>query len=64
MLEFAHQGRDPDRSRDAVRHMRRAGFSDREMLEIVVVAGLFHDYNYRVSRLGLELEDWFVDRRA
>ena len=40
--------------------LRGLGWEDREILEAVLVAGLFHDYNLRVSLLGLELEDWFV----
>lgn len=40
--------------------MHDTGFSDREILEIIIVAGLFHDFDLRVSRLGLEMEDWFT----
>ena len=42
-----------------VDHLRELGLSDRQILEAVIVAGFFRDFNLRVSLLGLELEDWF-----
>ena len=46
------------REQKDVDHLRELGLSDRQILEAVIVAGYFRDYNLRVSLLGLELEDW------
>ena len=56
MLDFAVTER-PDLSGPAeVERMRGLGIDDRRMLEIIIVAGFFRDYNLRVSIFGLEIE--------
>ena len=42
-----------------IERLREAGLDDRAILEAAIVSGFFRDYNWRVSALGLELEDWF-----
>ncbi|MEM7216142.1 MAG: carboxymuconolactone decarboxylase family protein [Pseudomonadota bacterium] len=61
MISFALS---QDQSSAPVDKMRNNEFSDDELLEIIIVAGFFHDYNLRVSRFGLELEDWFSEEHA
>ncbi|MGI9353134.1 MAG: carboxymuconolactone decarboxylase family protein [Rhizobiaceae bacterium] len=51
-----------DPTSEPVEAMQKAGFSDDEMLEIIIIAGFFHDYNLRVNRFGLQLEDWFIEK--
>ena len=41
--------------------LHKRGWSDRQILEMVMIAALFEDYNARVNLLGLELEDWAGD---
>ncbi len=62
MLDFATTDRPDQSNADTIEAMRRLGFDDRQLLEIVIVAGFFHDYNLRVSMFGLELEDWAGQR--
>ncbi|MDH3689638.1 MAG: hypothetical protein OEU36_09205, partial [Gammaproteobacteria bacterium] len=59
LLEFALTARPDLTNQTDVDKLKALGISDREILEAVVVAGFFRDYNLRVSILGLELEDWF-----
>lgn len=57
MLDFVLTER-PDLSAQVnIDRLRELGFDDRQILEMIVVAGFFHDYNLRVSIFGLELED-------
>ena len=56
MVEFATMERPDQASQDHVDNLRKRGWSDRQILEIVMIAALFEDYNKRVSLLGLELE--------
>ena len=63
MLDFALAERPDQASQADVDGLRANGFDDRQVLEIVLVAGLFRDYNFRVSILGLELEPWFAAAR-
>ena len=58
LLDFVGTTRADQSRPEAVDVLRGLGWEDREILEAVLVAGLFHDYNLRVSLLGLELEDW------
>ena len=37
--------------------LRRLGLDDRQVLETIVVAGFFRDYNLRVSIFGLQIEE-------
>lgn len=59
ILAFALTGRPDLTQQTNVDRLCSLGCSDREILEAVIVAGFFRDYNLRVSILGLELEDWF-----
>ena len=64
MVEFVTMER-PDRARqNDIDTLRKRNWSDRQILEIVMIAALFEDYNRRVSLLGLELEDWSGDSRV
>ena len=58
MLDFATMARPDEATEGTVERLREHGFSDRQILEIIIVAGFFEDYNLRVSIFGLELEDW------
>ncbi len=58
MLDFATMPQPHEASEGDVERLREHGFSDRQILEIIVVAGFFEDYNLRVSIFGLEMEDW------
>lgn len=58
MLDFATTARPHEATEGTVERLRENGFSDRQILEIIVVAGFFEDYNLRVSIFGLEIEDW------
>ncbi len=58
MLDFATTPRPHEATEGTVERLREHGFSDRQILEIIVVAGFFEDYNLRVNIFGLELEDW------
>ena len=58
MLDFAVTARPDEATEGDVERLREHGFSDRQILEIIVVAGFFEDYNLRVSIFGLEMEDW------
>ena len=57
MIEFATRQRPDQASQDDVDHLRGCGWSDRQILEIVMIAALFEDYNTRVNLLGLEFEE-------
>ena len=59
LVDFVASSRADRSTPEAVDALRALAWEDREILEAVLVAGLFHDYNLRVSLLGLELEDWF-----
>ena len=58
MLDYALTERADQASEADVDRLRGLGWTDRQILEMIIVAGLFEDYNLRVSMLGLELEDW------
>ena len=58
MLDFAIVARPQEATEGTVERLREHGFSDRQILEIIIVAGFFEDYNLRVSIFGLEIEDW------
>jgi uncharacterized peroxidase-related enzyme len=57
MLDFAVTERPDLSGPEEVARLRQAGLDDRQMLEAIVVAGFFRDYNLRVSIFGLEIED-------
>ena len=59
LLDFVLNPRPMLSEQKDVDRLRELGLSDRQILEAVIVAGYFRDYNLRVSLLGLELEDWF-----
>ncbi len=61
MVEFATRERPHQTRRDDVEHLHKRGWSDRQILEMVMIAALFEDYNTRVNLLGLELEEWAGD---
>ena len=46
----------PD-SAEEIERLRRLGLDDRQMLEVITVAGFFRDYNLRVSIFGLQIAD-------
>lgn len=56
MLDFAVTERPDLSGLEAIDRLREVGVDDREMLEIIIVAGFFRDYNLRVSIFGLEIE--------
>ena len=58
MVEFVTMERPGEASRDDVDALRKRNWSERQILEIVMIAALFEDYNTRVNLLGLELETW------
>ena len=58
MLDYATTDRADQATEADVDRLRALGWSDRQILEMIIVAGFFHDYNMRVSIFGLELEDW------
>ena len=58
MLDFATMPRPDEATQGTIDRLREHGFSDRQILEIIIVAGFFEDYNLRVSIFGLEPEDW------
>ncbi len=58
MLDFALTERPDLRTRADVDEPRRLGFEDRQILEMIVVAGFLRDDKLRVSIFGPELEDW------
>lgn len=64
-LAFAEQvARDANRVTDAdFEALREAGFDDREILEIVLVVGLFMFYNTFTTTLGLEIDEPVIDYR-
>ena len=61
MVEFVTMERPDQASQDHVDGLCKRGWSDRQILEITMIAALFEDYNTRVSLLGLEIEDWAGD---
>ena len=61
MVEFVTMERPDQASQDHVDGLRKRGWSDRQILEITMIAALFEDYNTRVSLLGLDIEDWAGD---
>ena len=56
MVEFSTMERPDQASQEHVDKLRKRGWSDRQILEIVIITALFEDYNARVNLLGLELE--------
>ncbi len=44
---------------DDIQQLRDAGFSDPEILEIVIVGGYFNLMNRMTDGLGVELEEWY-----
>jgi uncharacterized peroxidase-related enzyme len=58
MLDYVTTDRADQATEADVDRLRTLGWSDRQILEMIIVAGFFHDYNMRVSIFGLELEDW------
>lgn len=56
MLDFAVIERPDLSGPEEIDRLRELGIDDRQMLEIIIVAGFFRDYNLRVSIFGLEIE--------
>ena len=48
-------------SDDDVQDLRRVGFSDRDILDIVEVVGYYAYANRIADGLGLEIETWIPD---
>ena len=63
MLEYVEKlTRTPgDMSEADVARLRTAGFSDRDILDIVEVAAYYAYVNRVADGLGVAVEDWFVD---
>jgi len=61
LLDFAVHPRADRITRADVEALKAAGIDDREVVETALISGLFRDYNFRVSALGLTLEPWFDD---
>lgn len=57
MLDLAVTERADLSSAEEIERLRRLGLDDRQMLEVIIVAGFFRDYNLRVSIFGLQIED-------
>jgi alkylhydroperoxidase family enzyme len=57
MLDLAVTERADLSSTEEIERLRRLGLDDRQMLEVIIVAGFFRDYNLRVSIFGLQIED-------
>lgn len=51
-----------DLREDEVEHLRTAGFSDADILDIVHIAGYFNHINRLADALGVDLEDFMAKK--